>query len=119
MLARIGAKNVRLRPLPPAAWVWLVPPLLLLLLALGYFLISNSLKYSSVASVTDAFSMDTRRSISYLTCTTSRGSKNSFSRNFGSRTFSGVGFNVPSSSRALAFGSLLVFAGIDLHNNVL
>ena len=40
-------------------------------------------------SVTDAFSTDTRRSISYLTCTMSCGSKNSPSWNFGSRTFSG------------------------------
>ena len=42
--------------------------------------------------LTDACSTETRRSISYLTCTTSRGSKNSWSRNFGSRTFSGAGF---------------------------
>jgi len=63
--------------------------------------------YSSVALVTDAFSADTRRSISYLTCTISRGSKNSPRWNFGSWTFPGSGFNVPSSSSARTWGCLL------------
>ena len=67
----------------------------------------------SEASVTDALSTKTRRSISYLTCTASRGSKNSPCRNFGSRTFSGAAFNVPSSRRAAAFALGLAGAMIS------
>ena len=63
--------------------------------------------YSSVASVMAALSTRTRRNISYLTWTTSRGSKNSLARNFGSLTLPGEMFSVPSSRSAAAFGSFL------------
>ena len=51
---------------------------------------------------------ETRRSISYLTCTASRGSKKSPSRNLGSRTFSGAGFNVPSSAEGVSLRRLTI-----------
>lgn len=42
-------------------------------------------------------------SISYFTCTTSRGSKKPSSWNFGSPTFSGAGLSMPSAAKTLAF----------------
>jgi hypothetical protein len=51
----------------------------LLEIRLGLVVGGRETPYSSETSVTDAFSTETRRSISYLTCTASRGSKKSLS----------------------------------------
>ena len=63
--------------------------------------------YYEAASVTGAPPAFTRRTISYLTCTRSRASKNSLARNPGSRTCSGRGFRQRVAASAASLGSVL------------
>src|SRR6185312_6381991 len=60
---------------------------------------------AAAVAVTGAPSTVTRRTISYLTCTASRASKNSRARNAGSVTCSGCGFRHRDSRSAVTFGS--------------
>src|ERR1019366_6862157 len=60
---------------------------------------------AAAVAVTGAPSTVTRRTISYLTCTASRASKNSPDRNPGSVTCPGCGFRHLDSRSAVTFGS--------------